>query len=343
MPEVLWFHWVAFGLFVAVLLALDLLVFHRKDHDPSLRESTFWSAFWIALAFAFNGFVWWWLGHDAALAFLQGYVVEKTLSMDNIFVFAVVFSYFHVPLKYQYRVLFWGILGAVFMRLVFVAGATSLIHHFDWALWIFGAFLVYTAVKLAFHSDENVHPENNPIMKLARRHFPVTAGDTGNRFFLRVDGKLHITPLFLVLIVIETTDVVFAVDSVPAIIGVVNTFMEPGSAFTFIAFSSNVFAILGLRALYFLLAGMIDRFQYLSYGLAAVLGFVGVKMVADYWIPRFPDLFGIEHPEDFHLVDGVQSMAIIFGILVVSVLASLTMSRRQLKEPPETPEEQQQP
>jgi TerC family integral membrane protein len=216
MSEVLLWHWVGFGVLVAVLLALDLLVFHRHAHAPSLRESAGWSIFWISLALAFNGLLWWWDGPDTGTKFLTAYVIEKALSMDNIFVFVVIFRFFSVPLMYQYRVLFWGILGAIIMRLVFILAGIELIHRFDWVIPLFGLFLVYTGYKLARHSGVEVHPEQNLALKVARRLLPVTGGDHrhhGHRFFAWENGRWLATPMFLALLVIESTDVVFAVDS----------------------------------------------------------------------------------------------------------------------------------
>ena len=306
----------AFSGLVVVLLALDLLVFHRHDHEPSLRESAWFTIFWIAVGLAFNGLVWWHWGHDAGVKFLSGYLVEKSLSMDNIFVFVVIFRYFNVPLMYQYRVLFWGILGAIVMRLVFILGGVELFHRFDWVAPVFGAFLMYSAYKLATHGSGEVHPENNPVLKTARRFFRVSKGDHhqhGHNFFVRENGLLCITPMFLVLLVIESTDVVFAIDSVPAIIGITSD--------RFLAFTSNIFAILGLRALYFLLAGVIDMFCYLHYGLAAVLGFVGLKMVGEWW-------WG-PHEEGEHLIPAWASLLVIAALLTVSIVASIWISSRK--------------
>jgi tellurite resistance protein TerC len=310
-----WWHWLAFGVLVAVLLALDLLVFHRHDRTPSLRESTWWSIFWIGLGVAFTGVIWWWGGHHAGVLYLTGYVIEKSLSLDNIFVFVVIFRYFQVPMMYQYRVLFWGILGAVVMRLAFILAGVELIHRFDWVVPVFGVFLVYTAVRLALHTGQDVHPERNIVLKTARRFFHVARGDHrqyGHSFFVRESGQLCITPLFLVLLVIESSDVLFAVDSVPAILGITDD--------RFIAFSSNVFAILGLRALYFLLAGVVETFRYLHYGLAAVLGFVGLKMMGEYWIV---------HETGTHLVNPWVSLAIIAGLVGISIGASILAARRE--------------
>ena len=244
-------HWAAFAVFVSVLLVLDLTVFHKHSREPSLSESAFWTCVWSTLALSFNGLVWWWLGNAAAVEFLTGYLVEWSLSMDNVFVFAVVFGYFGVPLKYQYRVLFWGILGAVLMRLTFVLVGAELVERFQGILWLFGGFLVYTGLKLAF-SSEDVHPEDNILLKFFKRFLPVTTKPAGDRFFVEEAGRWVATPLFLVLIVVESTDVLFAVDSVPAIFGVVD---QHAHYFRFVVFTSNVFAILGLRALYFPLSG----------------------------------------------------------------------------------------
>jgi tellurite resistance protein TerC len=277
--ELVAWHWIGFGVLVTVLLALDLLVFHRHDHAPSLRESAGWSVFWIALALGFGGVVWWCDGAGAGTQFVTAYLIEKALSMDNIFVFVVIFRFFHIPLKYQYRVLFWGILGAIVMRLVFILAGIELIHRFEWVMPLFGLFLIYTGYKLARHSGVDVHPENNPVLKVARRFLRVTHGnhhEHGHSFFVRENGRSCITPMFLTLLVIESTDVIFAVDSVPAVIAITDD--------RFLAFSSNIFAILGLRALYFLLAGSVDLFRYLHYGLAAILALVGAKMLVGFWL-----------------------------------------------------------
>lgn len=309
-PQPTIWHWLAFGLLVIVLLVLDLFVFHRESHEPTLRESAVWTVVWCAVALAFNILIWVWRGPNVGIEFLTGYLVEWSLSMDNVFVFAVIFNFFAVPLKYQYRVLFWGILGAIIMRLTFILLGTALLHQFEWVLWIFGAFLIYTGIKLAMHSDSDVNPEKNLLMRAARRVFPVSTEEQGNRFFVRENDRLCITPLFLVLLVVESTDVLFAVDSVPAIFGVTK---DP-----FTVFTSNIFAILGLRALYFLLAGVMDLFRYLNYGLAAVLVFVGLKMVLEFWLGR-------------QLVSPPVSLVIILSLLGISIAASLVAKRR---EPP---------
>ena len=342
-------HWIGFTTLVAVLLALDLLVFHRHDHKPTLRESAGWTVFWITLGLIFNAVVWWWGGHEVGITFLNAYVIEKSLSMDNIFIFVVIFRYFHIPIKFQYRVLFWGIFGAIIMRLVFILVGVELIRIFDWVAVLFGAFLVYTAVKLAWHDPgEDFDPEKNFILRKARKRFRVTKGDHhehGHKFFVRDAGLLYVTPMFLVLLVIESTDVVFAVDSVPAVIGIIpKTFHH--SLIMFLAFSSNVFAILGLRALYFLLAGVIQMFRYLHYGLAAILGFVGLKMIAEYAVKKFGDAlvdrFGeilgdaatrylTEHAAEGHLVPNWLSLLVIALLLTISIVVSLIASSREGK------------
>ena len=319
MPEILLWHWVAFVAFVAVLLALDLLVFHRRDHAPSLAESAGWTIFWFALALAFNGFIWWWLGHKPALEFATGFLVELSLSMDNVFVFVVIFRFFAIPLKYQYRVLFWGILGAIIMRLLFVVVGNELIRRFEWISPLFGLFLVWTAFKLATQTESDVHPEKNILMRLARRFFKVSKDDHhqhGHAFFVREAGQLCFTPMFLVLLVIESTDVLFAVDSVPAIFGITKN--------VFIIYTSNIFAILGLRAKYFLLAGMVELFEYLHYGLSAILGFIGVNMVADWWFK--PEL--LPEGEQFHVIPIWGKLVTIAVLLGVSIVVSVVVKKR---------------
>jgi tellurite resistance protein TerC len=319
--EILLWHWFAFLGMVSVLLTLDLFVFHRNDHSPSIRESAGWTIFWCSLALIFNGFIWWWQGSKPAIDFLAGYVIEWSLSVDNVFVFAVIFGFFQIPLKFQYRVLFWGILGAIVMRLLFVLLGGQLLQHFEWMKSIFGLFLVFTAIKLAIKTEGEVHPDKNIILRLARRFFNVSKGghdEHGHSFFVRENSRFCFTPIFLVLLVVESTDVLFAVDSVPAIFGITHD--------SFIVFTSNIFAILGLRALYFLLAGMIDYFDYLHYGLSAVLGFVGANMIADWWF----------QPEVGHCIPTWTKLLIIATLLgismVVSVFADATGKKRPSDE-----------
>jgi tellurite resistance protein TerC len=283
----------------------------------------------------FNGLVWYQWGAGHAIDFLNGYLIEWSLSMDNVFVFAVIFSYFRVPLKYQYRVLFWGILGAIFMRLTFVLVGAALIANFKWMMVVFGAFLVYTGVKLSLKGDEEVHPENNILMRIGKRLFRVSKEPHGDHFFVVENGKRCVTPLFLVLLVVESTDVVFAVDSVPAIFAITQ---EP-----FIVFTSNIFAIMGLRALYFLLAGVMDMFRYLNYGLSAVLVYVGAKMISEFVVhtETFARFTGIDrflpvpdpaHPEADphveHLVPGWVNLVVIVTLLGTSIVASIIAQRR---------------
>jgi tellurite resistance protein TerC len=300
--------WVAFCAGTAALLLMDMFVFHRHAHEPTLRESAWWTVFWCTLALAFNGLIWWLGDWNHAVLFLTGYLIEWSLSMDNVFVFVVIFSFFGVPLKYQYRVLFWGILGAILMRLTFILAAGKLLERFEWVMYIFGAFLVYTGYKLARSHGGDTHPDQNIVLRIARKYLPVAHGSHGDKFFIRENGKLLVTSLFLVLLVIESTDVVFAIDSVPAIFGVTND--------TFIVFTSNVFAIMGLRALYFLLAGVMGLFRYLHYGLSAILIFIGTKML----------LHSVVH------INPVLSLVIILGLLATSVIASLVAVRKEVGE-----------
>lgn len=289
--------WGAFLGFVLLMLALDLGVFHRQAHRIGMKEALTWSGVWIALALALNAliFVFWdriqpgsaYSNEEAGFAFLAGYLIEKALSVDNIFVFLVIFGYFAVPDKYQHRVLFWGILGALLFRAIFIAVGATLLERFHWTMILFGVFLILTGIKMARSSHKPFEPERNPAVRLFRRIMPITKDYVGEKFFTRINGRLWATPLLLVLLVVEFTDVIFAVDSIPAIFAITS---DP-----FIVFTSNVFAILGLRALFFALAGLMEMFHYLSYGLAAILVFVGGKMLYGYaekslftdW-PKFP-------------------------------------------------------
>ena len=263
--------WAALLGAIAALLVVDLLVVHRRPHAVGFKEAAVESSIWIALGVTFTAVVALAFGGQAAGEYITGYLIEKSLSVDNVFVWAVLFSYFAVPDKYQFRVLFWGIFGALVMRAAFIFGGVALLERFDWVLYVFGAFLVITAIRIARHRETEVHPEHNPVLKVVRRIVPATKDYDGQKMFTRREGRRLATPLFIVLVLVETTDIVFAVDSVPAILAISR---EP-----FIVFSSNAFAILGLRALYFLLAGMAGRFRYLNVGLGVILGFVGIKML----------------------------------------------------------------
>lgn len=263
--------WVLFNAVLLALLWMDLAVFHRRPHAVSFREAVAWSCFWIALALLFGLGLWGWEGRRPALEFLTAYLIEKSLSVDNLFVFALIFSYFQVAPRHQHRVLFWGILGALVMRAFFILSGIALLERFHWVAYLFGAFLVVTGIRLALERQKRVEPQRNPVVRLFKRFFPVEENFTGDAFFLYRAGRLTATPLFVVLLMVEATDLVFAVDSVPAVIAV--------TADPFLAYTSNAFAILGLRALYFVLADWMGRFHYLHYGLAAILTFVGVKML----------------------------------------------------------------
>ena len=299
--------WIGFNGFVLAMLALDLLVLHREAHEIRPREAATWSAIWILLAVVFGLGVHRFMGREAGLEYFTGYVIEKALSVDNIFVFVLIFRFFRVPAAYQHRVLFWGILGALLMRGAMIAAGAYLIAHFHWILYVFGAFLVFTGIRMATHVEHDLDPAGNPAVRLVRRFFPVTPDYMGQRFFVRVDqgggARLAATPLFLVLVLVETTDLIFAVDSIPAVFAVTQ---DP-----FLVYTSNVFAILGLRALYFLLADVIDRFHYLKLGLSVVLVFVGVKMLL----------------ADVYKVPVGVSLAIIVAVLGAAVVTSLVWPR----------------
>src|SRR5579872_7059880 len=296
--------WIGFNLFVLAMLALDLGVFNRKAHVVSWREAVVWSSVWIGLALTFNAVVYVWQGPDVGLQFLTGYLIEKSLSVDNIFVFVLLFTTFGVPAAYQHRVLFWGVLGALVMRGALIGVGAALIASFSWVLYIFGAFLVITGIRMARPSAHEVHPERNPVVRLARRLFPVTETFEGARFLVRRNSRTYATPLLIALVLIETTDLVFALDSIPAIFSIT---LDP-----FIVYTSNVFAILGLRSLYFLLAGAIQRFRYLKYGLAAVLVLVGVKMLI----------------ADIYHMPITLSLGLIADFLAIAIVASLVRAGR---------------
>ena len=297
--------WVGFNVFVIAMLALDLGVFHRRAHVVKIKEALLWSGFWITLALLFNLVVYFWRGPETALQFLTGYLIEKSLSLDNLFVFLLIFSYFRVPALHQHKVLFWGILGALIMRAVFIFTGVTLIQRFHWVLYIFGAFLVISGIKMGLQKDKEIHPERNPVLRLFRRFMPVTDGYQDSKFFIRRASRYLATPLFIVLLVVETTDVIFAVDSIPAILGIT---LDP-----FIVYTSNVFAILGLRALYFALAGLMRLFHYLHYGLSAILVFVGVKMLL----------------ADIYEIPVAVALGVVASILVISVTASIIRPRKE--------------
>ncbi len=297
--------WSAFLLFVLAMLALDLGVFHRRAHVISLREAAIWSFVWVALSLLFNVWIWQEWGGTKGLEFLTGYVIEKSLSVDNIFVFLVLFQYFRVEPRYQHRVLFWGILGALVMRGIMIAAGVVLIARFHWILYIFGAFLVWAGAKMMFHKPEDIHPEQNPVFRWARRFLPLTKEYHGQKFLVHEGGIWRATPMLLVLLVIESTDLAFALDSIPAIFAITK---DP-----FIIFSSNVFAILGLRAMYFLLAGVMPFFRYLNMGLSLVLVFIGVKMLIEKWV-------GIP--------TGI-SLGVVGAVLGVAIAASLFATSRE--------------
>jgi tellurite resistance protein TerC len=300
------FFWIGFHLFIFIMLALDLGVFHKKTHRVPVKEAVVWSAVWISLALLFNLFVFFEFGKTKALEFLTGYVIEYSLSVDNIFVFILIFSYFAVNDQYQHKILFWGILGALIMRGVFIFTGVALINRFKWIVIIFGGFLVFTGIRMLFQKEEKVDPEKNTIVKFFRRFLPVTSSMHGDKLIIIQKRRLYATPLFLVLLIIESSDLIFAVDSIPAILAI--------SKHTFIVYTSNIFAILGLRSLYFAIAGMMGYFRYLKIGLAFVLIFVGLKMLTSYL-----------HFE----ITIVASLGIIISILLLSILASVYIKSEQ--------------
>jgi tellurite resistance protein TerC len=290
---------VLFVLFVLAMLMLDMGIFQKRAHFPTLKEALAWSAVWIVLAMLFCLFIGVTRGRDRALEFITGYLVEEALSVDNVFVFIVILTYFAVPKAVHHTVLFWGVLSAIVFRALFIVLGSALVSKFHWILYLLGGFLILTSVKLALQREAKVDPERNPFIRLARRFFPVTPGYEGKRFFVRAGGKTFITPLFLVLLTIETTDIAFATDSIPAIFAITRD--------AFIIFTSNIFAVLGLRSLYFVVAGFMAQFRFLKYGLSLVLGFIGAKMLIEPW-------FTIP----IHI-----SLLIIFGILLIAIMASV--------------------
>jgi tellurite resistance protein TerC len=298
--------WVGFTFLIFALLLLDLLVLARGSREISFRQATALSVFWIVLALFFGVVVFAVARPGRGGEYLAGYIIEKSLSVDNVFVFALIFSYFAVPARYQYRVLFWGVVGALVLRGIFVLVGAELLERYDWMIYIFGVFLVYTGVRMAFHRDAEVHPERNPVLRVLRRLVPMTPGFHDERFFVRKAGKLFATPLFAVIVVVGTTDVVFAVDSIPAIFAITSS--------SFVVWSANAFAVLGLRPLYFMLAGMIDRFVYLQTGLSVVLVFVGAKFLVSDLVGKVPIWV---------------SLPFIATVVSMSILASLWKTRGQ--------------
>jgi tellurite resistance protein TerC len=302
--QVIW--WIAFAAIVAVLLFLDMKVFHRKSQAITIKQSLLWTAFWISLALLFDlGIYFWHGGSGPAMEYLTCYLIEKSLSVDNLFVFLMVFSFFSVPVAYQHKVLFWGIMGAIVLRLAFIEAGATLLENFSWVFYIFGAFLVITAIKMAFQKEKDIHPDKNPILKIMRKFMGVTEGYEGDRFFVKRFGRYVATPLLITVIVIETTDLVFALDSIPAAFSI--------TLDKFIIYTSNIFAILGLRSLYFALAGIMPLFHYLKYGLVVVLMFVGIKMLIAEHVYKIPT--GI-------------ALGVVAGVLIIAVIASIIRNRR---------------
>lgn len=298
------YWWVGFHLLVFVMLAIDLGIFNKKDHDISIKESLTWTFVWITLAMLFNIGIYYFIGTKEASQFLTGYILEKSLSVDNIFVMTIIFGHFKVPTKYQHRVLFWGILGALVMRIIFIVGGISLIERFHFLMYVFGGFLIYTGIKMLFSGDEKRDPENEWIYKFAKKRFRMTKEFHEEKFFVKKNGIHQLTPLFLVLLIIESTDLIFALDSIPAILSVTRN--------TFIAYTSNIFAILGLRSLYFAFAGVVQIFKYLSYALSVVLVFIGLKMIGADYYPIPTDI----------------SLYIVIGVIGASIVASLIFNEK---------------
>ncbi len=315
MEHPLWL-WIGFGIFTLVCLLIDLIVLHSDDHKIELKESLWQTTGWITLSLLAGVGIYFYMGSTSALNYYTGYLIEYSLSIDNIFVFLLIFNFFKVDDKYQYKVLFWGIFGALVFRFIFILLGAALLEQYHWVVYIFGAFLLYTGFKLATEGEKEVHPEDNPVVQWARKIFPVTDGYHNGNFFVRHKGKLMATPLFIVLIMIETTDIVFALDSIPAILAITTD--------QFIVFTSNAFAIMGLRALYFSLAGIMEIFHYLHYALAAILGFVGIKFILTG--------FGVHVPT-------VWALGFIVVAVGISVLASLKNPQEAETEGVESPEE----
>jgi len=315
--EITPWHWAGFIVCVLIFLALDLGVFHRGSRIVKFKEALAWSALWFALAMIFATAMVYWRGREESVQFTTGYLIELSLSLDNILVIALIFAWFRVPAELQHRVLFWGILGALAMRGAMIAAGAALINRFDWVLYVFGAFLVFTGVKMIFSRNEALHPEKNIALRLAKKLFRVTPGFEGGKFIARLNGSFALTPLALVLLLVETTDLIFAVDSVPAVFSITRK--------AYIVFTSNVFAILGLRSMYFLLAGAIGYFRYLKIGLSVVLVFVGVKMLLDPH-DRSPQWFQME-------ISTVASLLVVAAIISISIALSVAVARREKIQP----------
>lgn len=301
--EITLIAWILFHLLIFVLLALDLFIFHRKDHEIKVKEAVLWSIFWFLIALTFNLLIYFAKGPAASLEFFTAYVVEKSLSVDNLFVFLMIFSYFNVPKIYQYKVLFWGVIGALVFRIIFILTGVTLIHHFHFILYILGVFLIIIGIKMAFQKDKQIHPENNFFIKILRRYLPVLRSYYGGRFYIKRNAVYYVSPLLITLVVVETTDIVFAIDSIPAILAISND--------SFIVYTSNVFAILGLRALYFAIAGSLHFFCYLNFGLAVILSFIGLKILI----------------ADWYKIDIIHALIVVGSVILLSIIASLIFPR----------------
>lgn len=301
------YFWIGFVVFLALMLAIDLGIFHRKSHTVTFKESLGWTLVWIMLAMIFAGIVYYWKGSEKAIEFITGYVIELSLSVDNLFIFILVFSYFHVPQQYQHKVLFWGILGALVMRVIFIFAGVALISKFHWIIYVFGVIIIVSGIKMLFQKDKKIEPEKNPLIRFVKKMIPVTNEYHGDQFFIKIkNGAWAATPLFIVLVFVEITDLIFAVDSIPAILAITTD--------SFIVFTSNAFAILGLRSLYFALSGMLNLFRFLHIGLSFVLIFIGLKMVLS----------------DIYKVPIEYALLTVLTILLTSIIASLLLKKKQI-------------
>jgi tellurite resistance protein TerC len=299
-------EWFGFGILVIIMLVLDLFVFHKKNQEIKISEAIRWSIIWISLALAFNVGIYYIEGSQKAMEYFTAYVIEKSLSVDNLFVFILIFKFFHISGKYQHKILFWGILGALVLRIIFIFAGIQLISHFHWIIYVFGAFLIYTGAKIPFEKDKKIEPDKNPLVIIFKKMMPVSTQFHDGKFFVRQNGRIYATTLFIALIVIEFSDLIFAVDSIPAVLAISNDI--------FIVYTSNVFAIMGLRALYFALAGIVQYFKFLKFGLAAILVFVGAKMLIS----------------GFYKFPIILSLAIILGFMAISVVASLLIKEEKV-------------